>query len=96
MAFASAAPSAFASLMLFAMVSLAACTSDIPLSSVSRLFSAFSRACDAVELLKPLSSKVCHGVRAAGWVSTPVPNKLFPFMETNVGNALELMFCEAM
>ena len=51
-AFASALVSAAASLMLCESVSFAACTSDTPLSSVSKLFSAFQRACDAVELVE--------------------------------------------
>ena len=52
---ASAAASAVASLMLFDSVSLAACTSETPLSVVSRLLSAFERACDAAEELNPAS-----------------------------------------
>ena len=91
----SAAASALASAMLIDMVALAACASDTPLFSVNRCVSAFSRACDAAELLKPASCSDWPGAIASICVLTPDPSSVLPATETNVGNLEELILCAA-
>ena len=76
------------------MVLLAACVSESPLSEVSRVVSAFNRACAAAELLKPLSVSDCPGAMATGCVATPWPSSEFPATERNAGKFEELIFCE--
>ena len=63
---------------------------------VSRVVSAFNRACEAAELLNPVSVSDCPGAIATGWVSTPAPSSEFPATEKNAGKFEELMFCESM
>ena len=81
--------------MLIDMVALAACASDTPLFSVSRCVSAFSRACEAAELLKPASCNDWPGAIASICVFVPDPSSVFPATETNVGNVEELNPCAA-
>ena len=80
--------------MLFAMVLLAACASDSPLSEVSRVVSAFKRAWEAAELLNPFSVSDCPGAMATGCVATPWPSSEFPATERNAGKFEALIFCE--
>src|SRR5208283_3189734 len=94
--FASACPSAVASPILLASVSLAACANDTPESSVSRLFSALHRACDAADELNPESCNVPPGATATGCVAAPVPSSAFPATEKNTGKLDELIFCDSM
>ena len=88
--------SAVASLMLFAIMSLAACTSDTPVSVLRRLVTAFKRACEAAELLNPASCSDAPGASATGCVCKPVPSRVFPATERKAGNLDELIFCDAM
>ena len=80
--------------MLFAMVLLAACASESPVSEVSRVVSAFKRPRDAAELLKPLRVSDCPGAMATGCVATPWPSSEFPATERKAGKFEELTFCE--
>ena len=82
--------------MLLASVSLAACASATPESSVSRLFSALHRACDAADELNPASCSVPPGATATGCVVAPVPSREFPATEKNTGKLDVLIFCASM
>ncbi len=82
--------------MLFESVLFAACTSETPVSVVSRLLSALNRASDAAESLNPASSSDCPGAIAAACVVTPAPSKVFPATDTKTGNPEVLIACPAM
>src|SRR5689334_21237180 len=94
-AWARAESRARASAMLIDNTLFAACASVTPLFRVSRLVSAFHRACAAAEVLKPERCKVCPGVKATGDVFAPAPSRTLPATETKVGNEDEFNFCVA-
>src|SRR5580658_5060024 len=88
---ASAAESALASLMLLASTLSAACTKVMPLPSAMSPLSAFHRACEAAELLKPDNCNDCPGESATGCVDAPVPSNELPATEKKVGNFEEFI-----
>ena len=90
---ANAAVSALASLMLLASVLFAACTSATPLSVEIRLLSAFQRASDAAEALKPASCNDSPGATATGEVLAPAPCSTLPAVDRKTGNEEALSFC---
>src|ERR1700689_4322574 len=88
--FPSAAASAAASVMLCDSVSFAACTRDMPLLVVSRLWIA------SMPAAGPVKFSDSPGASATGCVDTPVPSSELPATEKNVGKLDELMLCDAM
>src|SRR5258708_31970912 len=69
------------------VMALADWITESPVSSVSNSCTARLRACDAALLLKPWRPRGAPGTTVAGNVVVPVPIRLLPATERNVGKS---------